>query len=163
MITGIECAGLILAVLPIFIEAAKSYKKGIDTIRDVASQARRDDKLEEFYEDFWWELYFLDRQIREIVEALPCLSDNRKTELTTAEHLDEWMIAADVAFALQEYFKSGTDFNAFMLIMTKIIQLLGQVIKDTSLEISEADKVGQHYPGLIECHHILQTDDIEMR
>lgn len=151
MITGIECAGLVLAVLPLFIEIAKSYKRGIDTMHDLASQTRRDEKLEEFYEDFWWELFLLDRQIREIVEALPCLSDNRKTELTTAGHLDEWTVDADVACALEDYFKSETDFNAFMVIMTKIVQLLAQVIKDTSVQISEADIVSQHLLGLIAC------------
>ena len=44
-----------------------------------------------------------------------------------------------------------------MVIMTKIVQLLAQVVKDTSLQISEADKVSQHLEGLIACHvrHIL--------
>lgn len=158
MITGIECAGLVLAVLPLFIGAAKSYKQGIDTIRDVISQTRRDEKLEEFYEDFYWELYLLNRQIREIVGALPFLSDHRKTELTTAEHLDEWTIDADVVRALEDYFNSETDFNAFMVIMTKIVQLLAQVVRDTSLQISEADKVSQQKSGFIARYmrHILQ-------
>ena len=157
MITGIESAGLVLAVLPFFIETAKSYKRGIDTMHDQASQTRRDEKQEEIYEDFRWELLLLDRQIREIVEALPSLSDNRKTELTTADHLEEWTVDADVACALEDYFKSETDLNAFMVIMTKIVQLLAQVVKDTSVKISEADKVSQHLLALIASyvHHIL--------
>ena len=143
MVTGIECVGLILAVMPIFIEAAKSYKKGVDTIRDVVSPQRRDDRLEDFYEDLWWEMFLIDRQIREVVQALPCLSDSRKTELTAAEHMDEWTVDADVTDALHNFLRSDSDFLAFMLVMTKIVQLLAQIVKDTTVRISEAEMVSE--------------------
>ena len=143
MVTGIECAGLVLAVLPLFIEAAKSYKKGVDTIRDLISSTRRDERLEEFYEDFWWEIFVLNRQIREVVGALPYLSDDRKTELTVAGHLGEWTVDADVAEALEEFFNSGGDYNTFMVIMTKIVNLLAQVVKDSTVHISGTDVVSR--------------------
>ena len=143
MVTGIECAGLVLAVLPLFIEAAKSYKKGVDTIRNVISNSRRDERLEEFYEDFWWEMFVLNRQIREVVEALPYLSDDRKTELLAAGHLGEWTVDADVAEALEEFFKSGSHYDTFMVIMTKIVHLLAQVVKDSAVHISGTDVVSQ--------------------
>ncbi|KAL8750455.1 MAG: hypothetical protein Q9184_006418 [Pyrenodesmia sp. 2 TL-2023] len=51
--SGVECAGLALAVLPHVIEAAKSYKNGVDSIRDVLSISRRDSELEDFYRELW--------------------------------------------------------------------------------------------------------------
>lgn len=138
---GIECAGLVLAVLPLFIEAAKSYKKGVDTIYQVTSRSRRDESLEEFYEVFWWETVVLNRQIRGIVDSLPYLSNDRKTYITAAEHLEDWNQDSDVSRALQEFFSSKLDFDHFMVIMTKIVGLLAQLVQDSSLHISNKDIV----------------------
>lgn len=149
MVTGIECVGLCLAVLPVVIEAAKSYQKGVNTIVDVVGHSHRDEKLEEFYEDFYWEVYFVERKIREVVEALPYLSDARKAELTAPEHLAEWTIGSDVTEALSDYFKSESDLNAFMVIMKKITQLLAGLVKDSSVRTSREDVVSRDRPGFI--------------
>lgn len=141
MITGIECAGLVLAVLPIFIEAAKSYKKGIDSIYNVTSHSRRDEKLQDFYEEFWWETEMLNRQIRGIVDALPYLSSERKAYLAAAEHLDAWNQDADVSQALHEVFSSIMDFEDFKVIMTKIVGLLVQLVQDSTVQITIKDMV----------------------
>lgn len=142
MITGIECAGLVLAVLPVFIQAAKSYKRGVDSIYNVTSHSRRDERLQEFYEEFWWETVMLNRQIRGIVDALPYLSNDRKTYLAAAEHLEEWNQDTDVSQALQEFFSSEMDFEDFMVIMTKIVGLLVQLVQDSTVHISIIDMVG---------------------
>lgn len=141
---GIECAGLVLAVLPLFIEAAKSYKKGVDTIYNVTSRSRRDESLAEFYEMFWWETVVLNRQIRGIVDSLPYLSNDRKTYLAAAEHLEDWDEDSDVSQALQEFFSSQMDFDHFMVIMTKIVGLLAQLVQDSSLHISNKDMVSDN-------------------
>ena len=145
MITGIECAGLVLAVLPIFIEAAKSYKKGVDSIYNVTSHSRRDEKLQDFYEDFWWETTMLNRQIRGIVDALPYLSNDRKTYLADPEHLEEWNHDTDVSEALQKVFSSVTDFEDFKVIMTKIVGLLVQLVQDSTVHISIKDMVSNDW------------------
>jgi hypothetical protein len=36
MVTGVECAGLALAILPLVIEAGKAYASGADTLADIA-------------------------------------------------------------------------------------------------------------------------------
>lgn len=139
MVTGIECAGLVLAVLPIFVEATKAYRRGANTIYNVASRTRLDKALEEFYEEFVWAIVMLHRQIKSMIDALPYLSSDRKTYL--AEHLEEWKQDTDVAQALQEFFNSKMDFDIFMVIVTKIVQLLSQLIQDPSVHISVQDMV----------------------
>ena len=141
MVIGIESAGLVLAVLPLFIEAAKSYKKGVNTIHNVTSHSRRDEELEEFYEDFWWETVMLNRQIRGIVDALPYLSSDRKNHLAAAENLEDWKQDTDVSQALREFFSSEGDFDSFMVIMSRVVGLLVQLVQDSTVHISAQDMV----------------------
>ncbi len=104
--SGIECAGLALAALPLAIEAAKSYKSGVNSIRDVLSSSRHDDSLEDFYRELWFEMYSLDRQLRDAVEAFPILTEDRKASLLKAENLGQWTFDSDIAEVLQQYFNS---------------------------------------------------------
>ncbi|KAL9600268.1 MAG: hypothetical protein Q9219_003313 [cf. Caloplaca sp. 3 TL-2023] len=144
--SGVECAGLVLAVLPLAIEAAKSYKHGVDTIRDVLSNTRRDSELEDFYHELWMEMFLLDRQLRDIVHVLPFLTDDRKASLLDGENLGQWTTESDVTEALQEHFNSETDYQAFTVIMGKIVQLLSQLIKDgtTHVDQRQMDQAGMY-------------------
>ncbi|KAL8707450.1 MAG: hypothetical protein Q9220_007538 [cf. Caloplaca sp. 1 TL-2023] len=134
--SGVECAGLVLAVLPLAIEAAKSYRSGVRSIRNVLSTSRRDEDLEDFYQELWMEMFFLDRQLRDIVESLPILTEEPKAGLLKPENLHQWTLDSDVAEALQQYFNSDTDHQAFLLIMGKIVQLLAQLVKDETTHIN---------------------------
>ncbi|KAL8898098.1 MAG: hypothetical protein Q9207_006874 [Kuettlingeria erythrocarpa] len=142
--SGVECAGLVLAVLPLVIEAAKTYKNGVDTIRDVLSSSRRDSELEDFYQELWYEMFLLDRQLRDIVDALPILTEDRKASLLKAVNINQWSSDLDVREALEEHFNSHTDLDAFFIIMGKIVQLLGQLVKDegTHLDRKQMDQSG---------------------
>jgi hypothetical protein len=141
MVTGIDCAGLVLAVLPLIIEAGKAYAQGTDTFLNITLQSRRDQRLQDFYEHFWWETVELNQRVREIVSALPRLSFQRKIELATAARLEDWTRDADVNIALQNYFASNDDFNTFMRVMTKLVSLLAQLVKDSTIHVVAADAV----------------------
>ena len=143
MVSGVECAGLVFAVLPIFIEAGKAYAHGTDTLLDIALQSRRDQRLQNFYDHFWWETVELNQRVREIVNALPRLSPQRKIELATAARLEDWTRDADINVALQSYFSTNDDFNTFMLVMTKLVSLLAQLVKDSTIHIVAADAVSE--------------------
>jgi hypothetical protein len=141
MITGIDCAGLVLAIMPLVIEAGKAYAEGTDALMNITLQSRRDQRLQDFYEHFWWEMVELNLRVREIVGALPRLSHERKIELATAARLEDWTRDADVEIALQNYFASNDDFNAFMLVMTRLVSLLAQLVKDSTIHVMAADAV----------------------
>lgn len=142
MASGIECVGLVLAVLPLFIEGAKQYSKGVDTITKVVSHAFRDKRLLEFYEEFWWELYFLNRNIRKVVNSLPHLSDERKAGIEEFEGgISDWHHSSDIVTALREYFVTEERYNAFLVVMDRIVQLLSQLVKDSTIQISKKETV----------------------
>ena len=141
MVTGIECAGLALAVLPLVIEAGKAYASGADALADITLLSRRDQKLQDFYDHFWWETVELNQKVRQIVDALPNLNPDRKLELATAAHLEDWTHQADVTAALQSYFAAPDDFNTFMHVMARLVSLLAQLVKDSTIHITAADAV----------------------
>lgn len=93
--SGVEFAGLAPAVIPLVIEAAKSYKNGVDSIRDVLSSSRHDSELENFYLELWFEMYSLHSQLRDIVDALPILTEDRKASLLRAENINQWSSGSD--------------------------------------------------------------------
>ncbi|TGO24877.1 hypothetical protein BPAE_0093g00400 [Botrytis paeoniae] len=140
--SGIEVTGLVLAVLPLFIEGAKAYSHGVETIRKTVSRRERDEKLMDFYDEFYWEIVQLDRQTLEVIKSLPYLSDKRKAELTMDIRLEAWKTDADVAQALIDYFGSQEDLDTFLHVMGKIAQLLSQLIKDSTIHVLSGD-IGQ--------------------
>lgn len=156
MVTGIECAGLVFAVLPIFIEASKAYAQGTDTFLDIALQYRHDQKLQRFYEHFWWQTVELNQKVREIVNALPGLSPQRKIEVATVACLEDLTRDADVHVALQSYFATNDDFNTFMVVMRKLVFLLAQLVKDSTVQIVAADALRE--PNSFRLAQLKRTD-----
>ncbi|KAH7142859.1 hypothetical protein B0J13DRAFT_503233 [Dactylonectria estremocensis] len=144
--SGFEIAGIVLAVLPLFIEAAKEYS---ETAHKATSRSASDEKLQEFYEQFWWETFELRKQIEKIVHDLPGLSEDRKTNILKADDVEHWSKAADVAQALSDYFVSQDDYMVFQTVMGKVLDLLSRVVEDNTVRISRAEKNhGKMYQAL---------------
>lgn len=55
---GFECAGVVLAVLPLFISAAKAYQDEADTLWGVLIHSRAEKALQEFYDEFFIQIWF---------------------------------------------------------------------------------------------------------
>jgi hypothetical protein len=142
MVTGIETAGLVLAILPLVIEGAKVYKHGLDSLRDVASNRRRDVKLQDFYDDFFIETDYLHGQLVELVNGLPALSTGSKEALKASGNLAMWEEDPTIRAALFSHFKAQKDLDMFFLIMSRVMVLFGQLIKDEATLLSKGDQVG---------------------
>lgn len=136
-----ETLGLVLAVLPLFIEGAKQYSKGVDTITKVVSRTLRDKRLLEFYKDFWWELFVLNVNVRKVVNSLPDLSDERKADIEIEGGISDWHNSSDIVRAVREYFGTEERYNAFLVVMDQIVQLLSQLVKDSTIQISKRETV----------------------
>lgn len=126
-----------LAVLPFFIEAGKSYG---DALQKAATRSARDEGLQEFYEELYFETYELRKHIENLVLELPGLSDERKQEVVDSRDLDDWDQAGDVAAALED-FLSPDDHAAFHMVMEKVLDLLARLVKDETVHLSKSDKV----------------------
>lgn len=76
----------------------------------------------------------LNQKVQDILNNLPCLSLQRKIELATAARLGDWTRDADVHIALQ-------GFNVFMLVMSRLVSLIAQLVKDSTVHVVAADAV----------------------
>lgn len=141
MVSGIECVGLVVAVLPLVVEAAESYSRGTDKLLNVVLHSRRDDELQDFYFRFWWETWELRERIQEIVTSLPRLSAERKIALANVARLEDWTRDTDVDAALQTYFVTKEDLNTFTLVMTKLMSLIAQLVNDRTIHVKDVDAV----------------------
>ncbi|MCJ1469505.1 hypothetical protein MMC07_008138 [Pseudocyphellaria aurata] len=138
MASGIECVGLALAVLPLVIEAGRAYARGQEGVLNVVLQSRRDQRLQAFYDDFYYEIAELHQRVKGIVSALR-LATERKSELANVACLEAWIRDADVEKALQTYFITTDKLNIFMHVMTKLVSLLAQLVEDRTIHVEAAD------------------------
>lgn len=139
MVTGFECAGLVLAVLPLFIEAGKAYSEGVETILNVSLRSRRDEELSDFYDEFYWAVGELAKHIEIISDSM---SDaTAKYQPSSALDLSEWTENPTIETRLKKYFGSEGDFNKFTLTAKRIVQLLAQLLKDQGKYVSTKHQV----------------------
>ena len=139
MVTGVECAGLVLALLPLFIEAGKAYSDGLESILDVSLQSRRDERLNDFYDEFYWAISELGEHITEISIAISHSPNQLKP--ISASRLEEWTQISEVEKRLRLYFRSEATWNKFSTTIKRIMQLLAQLLKTESAYVVEADLV----------------------
>lgn len=137
MVTGVECAGLVLAILPLLVEAAKAYNAGVEDIRGVIQKDRQNVMLQEFYEDFLIEVTFVNRNMERVLDALPDLLDSQKTQLKAEFQQQLWLPTTEVAKSLSSLF--GNQYGAFEMTISKIMRLFGKVVNDEMLNISAAE------------------------
>jgi len=141
--SGMEVAGLALAILPLVIEAAKAYAHGAESIRQVISKEHRDNRLQEFYEEFWWQTSFINRTLRNLVSSLPLLCDDCKATLLKDFALEEWETNAVVEAALLNHFGSEKELDDFILVMKKILTLMNSMIDVKASNLDPGDKVSE--------------------
>lgn len=140
MATGIECAGLLLAILPLFIEAGKSYAKGVDSLMNVAVPDRRDEALEEFYDDFHEQVVEINEHINSIYNFMSKTAQGENFPPPT-KLLSKWREDPSIQKALKAYFGSDDRFNRFIRISSKICELLKSLIKDKAINLFANDLV----------------------
>ncbi|KAK3384602.1 hypothetical protein B0T24DRAFT_93051 [Lasiosphaeria ovina] len=137
--SGFEVVGVVFAVLPLFSKASKLYAQNAAAFHQAIYPKKRDEKLAEFYDTFWWDVYILRSQLEQVVSNLPRLSEERKQEIKASRSLDNWDKAADVGQALKDFFLSGNDYLAFQKVMSKVLSMLARLVKDDSVHISMLD------------------------
>ncbi|EKJ74397.1 hypothetical protein FPSE_05468 [Fusarium pseudograminearum CS3096] len=136
MITGIECAGLALAILPLFIEVAKAYSDGVETIFNIVIKSRWEERLESFYLDFYIQLFYVEevmQRVRDVISA----------STNTIQLISVWYNDPKFEVALKGYFRSDERFRIFTVICKKVLFLLGQLVKDETNRIYQKDQKSQ--------------------
>ncbi|KAF2198218.1 hypothetical protein GQ43DRAFT_465793 [Delitschia confertaspora ATCC 74209] len=137
--SGLEIIGVVLGALPLFIELGKAATSNANNMIRAFHHINHDDQLRDFYIGFYKETVFLRQQIVKIINALPFLSEDRKTEVKQGRHTENWTQETDVAKALEAYF-SPEDFSAFLILMERLLKLFAQLVKDRKVHLSREDK-----------------------
>lgn len=141
MASGIEIAGLALAILPLVIEAAKSYNKGVHSIKNVVVTHKRDERLQEFYENFYWEVFILERSLRKIVDGLPFLCHDCKAALYSERALSMWEENEEVRHAVKFHLGGEDALDAFILVFARVLDLVDRLVDMKTSNLKVAEKV----------------------
>ncbi|WXC58470.1 hypothetical protein SNK03_004369 [Fusarium graminearum] len=136
MPTGIECAGLALAILPLFIEVAKAYSDGVETIFNIVIKSRWEERLESFYLDFYIQLFYVGEVMQRVRDVISAGSN-------TIQLISDWYNDPKFEVALKGYFRSDERFRIFTVICKKVLFLLGQLVKDETNRIYQKDQKSQ--------------------
>ena len=141
MVTGLECCGLVLAVIPILIEAAKVYGRGVKSIQDVVQPGRFDMASDEFYDELFCQMFEFQERIRYVIDCLPDLDDARKADIVEKFAEDDWRSDSDGALAFSARLKNQHEFQMFETIVKKVVKEMGQLIEDRVVYVSKASAV----------------------
>jgi hypothetical protein len=139
--SGIECAGLVLAVLPLIVEAAKAYSDGIDSILDVTVKSRYDQNLQFFYDDFYAEVCLLGRVRKQIHSAILVGHSGDITLLEPSHILTNWQSDPGLETALRNFFGTDDQFNEFTLYSRRLLTLLDKLLDGSNSEPRENQRV----------------------
>lgn len=140
MATGVEATGLLLAILPLFIEGAKACKSSVHSIRQARKQTQVDKALEEFYDNFHREIVAINCHVDSIYGFL-LNSIDRDILPRRTDFLSKWKNTPAIQYALENYFGSKGKFRRFSSISHKIVQHLDSLINDKTTKLSNEDKV----------------------
>lgn len=131
MLTGVEIAGLLLAVLPLFIAAAKPYREGLDTMKTALRPKVLDEKLEDFYRDLGFEVTVLKYTLENLVQSLPIITEAEKDRFV--ESFDTNLLnKGELTRAFNE--RLGRAFDTFESYLRHILRLLEKVVDDDTLQ-----------------------------
>ena len=130
MLTGIEIAGLLLAVLPLFIAAAKPYREGLKTMNTALRSKAMDERLEDFYRDLQFEVTVLKYTLDSLIKDLPIITEEEKDLLV--ERFDMSLLDTEaLARAFKE--KLGRTYESFESHLREILRLLEKAVDDETL------------------------------
>jgi hypothetical protein len=128
MLTGVECAGLVLAVLPLFISMAEAYSKGAQTLWGVTLRSGADEALQDFYYEFHWQIGLLHYQLKSISDALASQIQITVDNDALPSQLKSWKSNPAIKKALIGVLGSEALFRMFETTTMSIVRLLGQLL-----------------------------------
>lgn len=136
--SGIEVAGLVLALIPLVIKAAKSCSENVEEGKKVFLSKDHKELKRELYNELYRELVLLNRHVRNLIEALADLSEERCHEILTAS-AQTWHKEADVVQALRS--RLGPDFEPFDHAIGEVYAWIADITVAKSCQVLGAAQV----------------------
>ena len=141
MVSGVECAGLVLAVLPLVVEAAKAYSDGVESILDVTARSRYDVNLQDFYDDFYVEMVRLNDITKQIGGLLGASLPAHQQMPMSPLMLSTWQSDPRLEEAFRKVFGSEDRFEEFTVYSRKILEVLESLVEDNSTRVTASEQV----------------------
>ncbi len=106
---------------------------------------RLDERLYDFYLEFLSQTTTLQQYTALLIDSLPDLSLERKTVVKAGQYTDEWTKQTDVSQALEANLVQE-DNESFHILMTRLLDVFGRLLKDLRVHLASTDKVwsGKH-------------------
>lgn len=129
--SGIEVAGIVLAILPIAVGAAKACSEGIGESKKLLTTKGHEEIKRDLFDDLYRELVLFSRHTRKVLQSLPEISQQRSVEVLSSLEIKEWQSHSDVVQALKR--QLGTDFDDFEHAIGQVFHWLNGVLIDKHL------------------------------
>lgn len=138
-----EVVGLVLAVVPMVSAAAQHWTVVYRVGKTVVSQKTKDEAAVEDYRRIFWNLVLLDVHLRDLVAALPDLTDDEKAKLLEAELQVQTPVWTNprVESALNRHLGTVDRREAIMNCLQTICMVLEVIVSDRTLGLQRADLV----------------------
>lgn len=133
--SGLEIAGLVLAVVPIIVSAAKHHRRVYSAVNTVVRSRVKDERLAIQYQHLHNEVALLHLTIRDFVSDLSTLSASEKEQLLTLDR--QLLNDGRLALALSQ--RLGNASEAFSDTLNTVLECLDDVLSDRVLELDKDD------------------------
>lgn len=131
MLSGIEIAGLLLAILPIFQAAAEQEETIFEGSKIAFSQKYSTRKLGEFYDNVLYEISILRINVERLVNELGDIPERDRDALKNGDE-SAWSSPL-VAQALQRRLRTG--YESFCLTLESLHEKLDKLVKDSAADL----------------------------
>jgi hypothetical protein len=130
-------AGLVLATLPLFVQASKAYARGVDSLCDIALHKCRDAKLSEFYDASYWNISELEQHITILCQ----MATAGQSKPASMLDLKQWNEKSDMAVCLRRALGSEGTYHKYLVTTENLAALLALLLADGTLHMGKADMV----------------------
>ena len=132
MASGIEVAGLVLAVIPLITKAAESCREGGRMMSLLRSRGHKQLRRR-LSEDLYIELVLFHNHLKHLIQGLPDLSEARCNAVLSSFDQQDWKSDSDIVQALQSHL-GQPDFDKFAHAIDNVYQWMNDVLQDESFQ-----------------------------
>lgn len=137
MMTGLEIAGLVLAVIPIVASAADHQRKVYGAVNTALRSRLKNERLANQYQHLHNEVALLHLTIRHVVSGLPTLSASDKEQLFQLN--GQLLKDGRLGLALSQTLGDASE--AFVDTLNSALKCLDDILSDRVLKLEKADVV----------------------
>jgi hypothetical protein len=136
--SGLECIGLLLGIIPILVSCAEHYRTVHRPIRAAVRPTAAAQKLADFFQDLHVEVCFLEIHVRNLTQELPQLSESQLQSLGNFSQPSNWD-DEEVSVALRE--RLGATYEPILVTIKASLKILDDLLSGQTLHNLRAHNI----------------------